>query len=348
MKYSIIIPVYNVEKYLKRCLDSLVGQSYENIEIIAVDDGSKDNSLNILQEYEKKYKNIIVVSQKNQGSFMARTNGIKIATGDYCLFVDSDDWINNDTIEKINRYITEYKNVDIIKFRFVYEPSKKIQTEYSKNNHILSEEEKKEIYRDLLLTTKYNNLCNEVFKRKLYSVDNLILDRRISYGEDLLVNLNIFYRAKKIVLINDPLYHYLLNDDSITHKVTPDNIARNITDNIAVNKERLNYIKKYNVSIQEKEITMRTVDFLYDQIKDYICLNKKYDFIELQNKINEIEFYDFISKNKVDDIKTNKKIKTHIMNKEIYKIKRYVVFFKTRNMLKKTINKIRKSFIRSS
>ena len=339
MKYSIIIPVYNVEKYINKCLDSLVMQTYHNIEIIAVDDGSTDESLRILKKYEKKYKNISIISQKNQGAFIARTTGVKKATGDYCLFVDSDDWIENDTIEKINEYILKYKNVDIIKFRFIYEPQKKLQTEYVINNHVLSNNERKKIYRELLLSSSYNNLCNEVFKRKLYNLENLVLNNRINYGEDLIVNLNIFYSAKNIVFVNDSFYHYVLNDDSVTHKITIDNIAKNISDNILVNRERIKYIKKFNVDVIEESIRKIPINFACEQIIFYINLNKKYDFAELQRRINETEIYDFIPNVKLFDLEKQKwyvrRIKLCIINREIERLKKYVIFFRLQKLLKK-------------
>ena len=93
-KISVIVPVYNVEKYLKRCLNSLVNQTYTNIEIICVNDGSKDNSLNILNEYAQKDNRIVVISQENQGQGIARNKGLEIAKGDYIGFIDPDDFID--------------------------------------------------------------------------------------------------------------------------------------------------------------------------------------------------------------------------------------------------------------
>ena len=101
LKFSIIIPVYNMEQYLGECLDSVIGQTYKNLEIICVNDGSKDSSLDILKEYEKKDNRIKIIDKENDGVSMARNDGISVATGDYIIFVDSDDTIEPDYIEKI-------------------------------------------------------------------------------------------------------------------------------------------------------------------------------------------------------------------------------------------------------
>ena len=122
---SIIVPVYNVENYLIRCLDSLVNQTLKEIEIICINDGSKDNSLNILEEYAKKDSRIIILNQENAGLSAARNAGMEIAKGEYIGFVDSDDWVDLDFFEKL--YIAAKNNdCDIAVADFIREhPTKK-------------------------------------------------------------------------------------------------------------------------------------------------------------------------------------------------------------------------------
>ena len=114
---SIIIPVYNVEKYLRQCLDSVVNQTYRNFEVVCVNDGSTDTSIEILQEYKKEYSNFRVYTQENKGLGITRNVGVSHATGDYLYFLDSDDYIEPDLIEELTKIITENKNIDIIKFK---------------------------------------------------------------------------------------------------------------------------------------------------------------------------------------------------------------------------------------
>ena len=106
-KISIIIPVYNVEKYLSRCLESVINQSYKNIEIIIVNDGSTDNSFDICNKYKKKDKRVILIDQNNQGLSGARNTGLKHATGEYICFIDSDDYVEKDYVEYLYKLIVK-------------------------------------------------------------------------------------------------------------------------------------------------------------------------------------------------------------------------------------------------
>ena len=114
-KISIIVPIYNTEKFLDKCLNSLVNQTYKNIEIILIDDGSTDNSLNICLDYQKKDNRIKVIHQENKGLSGARNRGFEESTGDYIWYIDSDDYIENDSLKVIKPYLDKY---DIIVFNF--------------------------------------------------------------------------------------------------------------------------------------------------------------------------------------------------------------------------------------
>jgi glycosyltransferase involved in cell wall biosynthesis len=101
MKVSVIVPVYNVYEYIEKCLDSLVNQTYKNIEIILINDGSTDNSLDIIKKYQKKHENIIVINQENHGQGYARNKGIEKSNGEFIMFVDSDDYVDTDIVKKL-------------------------------------------------------------------------------------------------------------------------------------------------------------------------------------------------------------------------------------------------------
>lgn len=124
MKISVIIPIYNVSQFLKEALDSIVEQTYRDIEIICINDGSTDNSLKIIEEYAKKDTRIIIVSQENQGLYATRQNGIKIATGDYVVFMDGDDWLDRCACEKIVD-LADNTHADIIQYGLVTEATDK-------------------------------------------------------------------------------------------------------------------------------------------------------------------------------------------------------------------------------
>ena len=118
VKYSFIVPVYNTKKYLKKCLDSLIKQTFKDFEIIIVNDGSTDNSMEIIEKYKNKYSNIKVIEQQNQGLSLARNNGVKKTSGEYILFIDSDDYIEKDLLKQIDKNIG---NADVLRFQIFSE-----------------------------------------------------------------------------------------------------------------------------------------------------------------------------------------------------------------------------------
>ena len=195
---SIIVPMYNNEKYIKECLDTLINQTYNNIEIIIIDDGSKDDSYKVATKI--KDKRIKLIKQENKGANAARRKGIELATGDYCLFVDSDDWIDKNTIEELVTLI-EDKNYEVIRFNGILEPSNKLKNIYNIKQDKKKLLTKKELY-DLLINTKLlNNLCFSIYKTSLLK-NNKSFDYDISNCEDYLVNLEVFTNSKKVLLYN--------------------------------------------------------------------------------------------------------------------------------------------------
>ena len=120
---SVIVPIYNVEPYLRECLDRVCGQAYENMQIILIDDGSTDGSGLICDQYAEKDNRVTVVHQKNRGLVAARKKGIELATGKYITFVDGDDWIDEGGIEKIVSFISDDQNVDVLAFHCIEEYS---------------------------------------------------------------------------------------------------------------------------------------------------------------------------------------------------------------------------------
>ena len=119
-KYSVIVPVYNVEKYINECLSSLINQTYKNIEIVVINDGSSDNSLSLIEEYSRIDDRIRVIDQKNMGLGYTRNVGIDNAVGDYILFVDSDDYISLNTCEEIEAVLSYNNEVDIIAVSYTH------------------------------------------------------------------------------------------------------------------------------------------------------------------------------------------------------------------------------------
>ena len=211
-KISVIVPVYNVEKYLKQCLDSIVNQTYKNLEIIIVNDGTKDNSMKIVEEYLKD-KRIKVINKENGGLGSARNNGIEEATGEYLSFVDSDDYIDLNMYKKLTEII---QDEDIIIFnhsRFDDKSGKIIKKKYLQDEKMV-ELSSENIY----LYSKIENSCwNKIYKTKFIK-ENKFSFMEILY-EDVCWNVEVFYKAKKVRVINEAFYFYRVNrEDSIMEK----------------------------------------------------------------------------------------------------------------------------------
>lgn len=220
---AIILPVYNVSKYLRCCLNSIVNQTYSNIEIIAVNDGSTDNSLDILKEYKMKDSRISIVNKKNGGLMSAWIEGLKYANSDLVTFVDSDDWIDVNLIEKL--YNAMYSNdSDIVISSYQEEwnngKTKIIYNQFSSGYYeidsfifgkIINYDGK---YRNRGLII---NRWGKLIKKELLLKNIKYCDLSISYGEDVNIMIPVFGEAKSMYVINEPLYHYRMNQNSITH-----------------------------------------------------------------------------------------------------------------------------------
>lgn len=203
---SVIIPVYNVEKYLKRCVDSIINQTYENLEIILVDDGSPDKSGGICDEYAKTDKRIKVIHQENAGLSGARNSGISAAKGDFITFVDSDDWIDKDMYRQMLEY-QRANDLDIVcADTYLVKFSKTDFRPLFENDMIFSGQEAL----NLILTGKIDNAAwNKIYRTIVFGDVRYPL-RRIY--EDVATTYKVFAKAAKIGYLKKPFYYYFLKN----------------------------------------------------------------------------------------------------------------------------------------
>ncbi len=222
-KVSIIVPVYKVEKYLRRSMDSLVNQTLDGVEIICINDGSPDNCLSILKEYKEKYKdkNIVIIDKKNEGVWKGRFDGIKAATGEYIGFTDSDDYITLDYAEKL--YNAAKKNNADISVSGFYRVDTDTEHVYStemtgfEGKHIDMKKNPEDI---LSINTA---LWNKLYKAEiLKNMKNLEKPPRIL--DDMMFLLLVYLNTNTIEFINDPLYYYMVRPDSIMGQIKKEQI----------------------------------------------------------------------------------------------------------------------------
>lgn len=208
---SILIPIYNTEEFLPKCLDSIVNQTYSNLQVVIIDDGSKDASLSIAQKYAKQYPYIEVYHQENQGVASTRNNLLNKAKGDYVLFVDSDDWCELDMVDfLINKAIAN--NADIVTCSMVKNDEPFV------SNIFLEEiwDQEKAVLEFLRHKIFNGSLCNKLIKTSL--LHNLRFHCEIFYGEDALFIWNVLQKVNQVLITDRELYHYRVNDTSLSHQ----------------------------------------------------------------------------------------------------------------------------------
>lgn len=211
-KLSVILPVYNMEKYLKKCLNSILLGSFKDFELIIINDGSTDNSEKIILEFMKKYKEkIIYIKKENEGLSETRNCGLKHAKGEYISFIDSDDFIEKDMYETMVKKLEEFPfDIVVCDVNLVYEDSKRINTITSGYTHDIKDKEtiKK------TMPYFYPTVWNKIYKKEI--IQNISFLKNVWY-EDLEFMLKLYPSINSIGVVKKPLYNYLQRKNSITY-----------------------------------------------------------------------------------------------------------------------------------
>lgn len=222
-KISVIVPCYNAEKIIDKCLHSIMSQTYRDIEIVLINDGSKDNTFDKLKYYEKKDDRIVVINQENQGLAKTRTDSIVLAKGDFIMFVDQDDWLEKNTIEKVFQV---YKDEDVVFFSYMREYShKSIRRNFNLSGSFSATQIQRRIVG--LIENEFPEIgaidSLVTIWGKLYRNNNILRNleylnlSEIGTWDDGIFNLQVLEKSNKVLIIDEPYYHYRkYNDNSIT------------------------------------------------------------------------------------------------------------------------------------
>ncbi len=319
IKVSVIVPVYNNQKYLKKCINSLVNQSLKELEIILINDGSTDDSLSILNEYKLKYPNLItVLSIENSGASGARNKGLSIAKGDYISFVDSDDWIEKDMLTLMVKCSTE-TNSDIVTCDINYGTrffKKRISTYQFNNSNAFSNPE--------IIALSDPSVCNKIFKRKLF--DNVNFPIGITQ-EDLAIIPYILTTANRIHKVDRNFYNYRFRLGSVTTYdlfICPKRLFDTLN---ALDYMKNLFIKNNVLSIFKKEIEALYVFNFYMRLLSIpyafkLSYNKKINIINSFLNILEIRYPNYTVNQYCSNLKNNKFIKHRFI--DIFILNMYV------------------------
>lgn len=251
MTISVVVPIYNMERYLAKCIDSILGQTVLPREILLVDDGSSDSSLSICNEYKHRTDLIKVIHQENGGVSSARNAGIDAVTSEWVCFIDPDDWVESGYLSSLRSFhsgsdlvVGGYKVVGMEN----YLPGNKTAFSQKEYSRIEFFKNFSRFRNDNLLSSILSSPINKLYRIDIIRDYSLRFDTSLSLGEDYLFNLEYFKHCKKIVVIEETLYNYLIR---------PDSLSRGISYNTALSQIRLydetcSFIEQYIRPVTEK------------------------------------------------------------------------------------------------
>lgn len=281
MKYSIIVPAYNTEKYIDKCLKSIFSNTYKNFEVIIVNDGSTDKTEDIINKYIKKYDNIIYIKQKNMGLSLARNNGVKKATGDYLLFIDSDDYVEKNLLENINKNIDD---LDVLRYQLNIVFNDKIipygEKEFNVTNGI-DAFEKIVRYKFIEMAALY------VINRKYYLDNNFMFEKDV-YHEDYGLLPLVIATAKKVKSINYLGYNYVQRDGSIMSSNDTEKMKKKMDDMLFLFTKAIKYLDNIPYSQNVKSFYANSIIDKYNSLSDKL----KKEYIK---KIKDLKVISYLS-----------------------------------------------------
>lgn len=289
--YSVIVPIYNAENFLEECIRSVINQTYTRFEIILVNDGSSDSSASICSKYTIQDSRIKYYDCENRGVLTARQFGIEKSIGDYCLFIDADDYWDLNLLETVNNYLINDK-YDLVIYRYRKFNSKGtiINSEaLFRDGEVLTENNIREFY-NVLLKGKLNSLCIKAIKRNAFNAPIDDKYTKIKRSEDFLQSLYIALNVNSVIYIDKVMYNYRINELSATHSFDLDNLDGYEL----VRSATLNFMKEKNINANED------IEYLYlnscKTVLKYIYrannLNiTKKESIEIVDKIRQTKFF---------------------------------------------------------
>ena len=301
-KVSVILPVYNSQKYIAKTIDSILNQNYNNYELIIIDDGSTDGSLDICSKYLEKNNNIKILEQKNSGVSRARNKGIEKATGKYIMFIDSDDCYEPDCIKTMVNYMKN-KKVDLVSCSYS-------NFDLSNNKFLLQDtfvmNKFTEYFEKLQKNYLFNQIWNKIYKLDIIKSNKIIFDENISIAEDLKFNIEYLKKCDSFCYIKDILYNYRITTSGLGFKYRTDS-----------NDIKIKLLKLLEDEYSKENAEKKYIFFIY--LKQYIAyfsnivdnrnkLLKKEKKLLIKNIMESKEY-----KEKINEIKKYNNLKLKIL-----------------------------------
>lgn len=281
-KISVVVPVYNVEKYIKRCISSILNQSFQDFELILIDDGSTDGSLTVCKEYEDD-KRVKIFHQNNQGLSGARNAGILKASSEYIFFVDSDDWINKECLQILYQIISEY-DADIVQFDYWATRFEPMNLPMLNKRMIRVLTGKDAVHESCQYpgAVKYNIAWNKLYKRCLF--ENIQFPKGRVH-EDEYTSYRLLWAAKCVVDISDRLYYYFQRDDSITGNIS----INKCFDRYGAFEQKIKDLQDWQMDAEKKIVERGYYFKLKEDLSKYDAIKETYEYGSLVRKYNEVQ-----------------------------------------------------------
>ena len=322
-KVSIIVPIYNVEKYLERCVTSILNQTYKNIEVLLIDDCSTDRSGEIAKKFEEKDSRCRYIKrEKNGGSSATRNTGIENATGEYLSFVDSDDWVSENFISHlINKAKEQNADITVCDYIMVNENGKEIKANTLEN---LSDNSK---YEDKIAYIR-NHVVTKLLKKDFFIKQNLKFPEEIKRAEEMQVIIPMLTKTNKIAILNEALYYYYQRKNSLSNNRKPEKI------DLSFYSKAFENVIKNSKGLYPEEIEYHGIlEMIYG--KTMLMIRHKYSNKEIKEHLKEFD-------NKFPNWRKNKYVKNMCFLKKFFvKIasKRWIVLLRVMVSINERRNK---------
>lgn len=334
-KVSVIMAAYNAESTVQASVESVLKQSYKNIEIIIVNDGSKDKTLNILKDLSDKYENVIILDQENSGPGRARNAAIDMATGEYMMFIDSDDFYSNNMVEKMV-YEIESSKYDLcacgIKNEYVNHGEITDHKDWVKKSIIYNN--KKELFNDIdnfISSGLLNSMCNKIYKSNIIKTKGLRVLEGSDMGEDLCFNILYIDECESVSIIEEPLYIYRIDiTKGLTSAFREDEF----------NKRKIN-LKMLNDLYEKNNVNKNRIYFEY-VIMAYSCFTHLFKEANTNTFKENIQFIkDVINSKELSNALENIRYDniTQFISTIILKSKMYMIIYFVSFILNKIIKR---------
>ena len=312
---SVIVPVYGVEEFLINCIESILNQTFQDVECILVDDGSPDNCPEICDRYAILNKRIKVIHKSNGGLVSARQAGLKASSGKYIVNVDGDDWVEPDMLERVH-IIAERYDADVISCAFSCDFSGYIKKDEEPLEEGLYDRAaiQSSIYPKLLMDRDmmhvHSNLCGKAIRRKLLFDHQMDVDPGISWGEDLLCTIPLYLEAERVYVLSDALYHYRQRADSMTKMVTDFTSRRE-----ALVIKTIEELYVGSIPDMEQQLHRYVMAVCFWMLMELVKAGDRKALAGFDQYIGDVIFREHINKAEFDDITLKTRVAMYLIRK---------------------------------